>query len=188
MNYNMENDIGTILLGADEIREISKRIGGQISEDFKDSEKLVLLCILKGSTPFFADLMREVTIPCEIEFMRVSSYAGTESTGKLNVRLDMHGDDIGECDIIIVEDIIDSGNTLYMLKSYLEEKGARSVSICTLLDKPDRRAEHIKGHLTTDYTGAVIPDEFVVGYGLDYDEKYRNLPYVGILKREVYEK
>lgn len=188
MNYNMENDIGTILIGADELRAISKRIGGQISEDFKDSKKLVLLCILKGSAPFFADLMREVTIPCEIEFMRVSSYVGTESTGKLNVRLDMHRDDIGECDIIIVEDIIDSGNTLYMLKAYLEEKGAKSVSICTLLDKPDRRAEHIKGHLATDYTGAVIPDEFVVGYGLDYDEKYRNLPYVGILKREVYEK
>jgi hypoxanthine phosphoribosyltransferase len=121
--------------------------------------------------------------------MRVSSYgSGSVSTGELKIILDMNRDDISECDIIIVEDIIDSGNTLYNLKKYIQEKGAKSVKICTLLDKPDRRSEHIKGKLETDYTGAVIPDEFVVGYGLDYNEKYRNLPYVGILKREVYEK
>ena len=120
--------------------------------------------------------------------MRVSSYFGTESTGKLNILLDMNRDDMEECDIVVVEDIIDSGNTLYKLKAYLEEKGPNSVKICTLLDKPDRRVPEIKDKLKTDYSGVTIPDEFVVGYGLDYNEKYRNLPYVGVLKREVYEK
>ena len=188
MTYNMENDIASVLIDQKQIKEICRRLGKQISEDFKDSKNLVLVCILKGSAPFFADLMREVTVPCSIEFMRVSSYSGTTSTGAFNVLLDLNIKNISECDLVVVEDIVDSGNTLYKLKKYLEDKGSRSVSICTLLDKPDRRAEHIKGHLKVDYLGAVIPDEFVVGYGLDYDEKYRNLPYVGILKREVYEK
>lgn len=188
MTYNMENDVASVLIDKNQIREICERLGKQISEDYKDSKNLVLVCILKGSTPFFADLMREVTVPCTIEFMRVSSYSGTVSTGAFNVLLDLNIDNISECDLVVVEDIVDSGNTLYKLKKYLEEKGCNSVKICTLLDKPDRRAEHLKGQLKVDYLGAVIPDEFVIGYGLDYDEKYRNLPYVGILKREVYEK
>ena len=188
MNYSMNDDIANVLVSQEELAEITQRIGKQISEDFRDSKKLVLLCILKGSTPFFADLMRAITVPCEIEFMRVSSYFGTESTGKLNILLDMNRDDMEECDIVVVEDIIDSGNTLYKLKAYLEEKGPNSVKICTLLDKPDRRVPEIKDKLKTDYSGITIPDEFVVGYGLDYNEKYRNLPYVGVLKREVYEK
>jgi hypoxanthine phosphoribosyltransferase len=189
MLRNIENDIEKILVSKEEISDIVKRISAQITDDYKDSEHLVLLCILKGSAPFFADLARNIEVPCEFEFMRVSSYGSSSvSTGELKIILDMDRDDIEECDVIIVEDIIDSGNTLFKLKKYIQEKGAKSVKICTLLDKPDRRAEHIKGKLETDYTGAVIPDEFVVGYGLDYSEKYRNLPYVGILKREVYEK
>ena len=189
MSYNMENDISKILISEEQIADIVKRISRQISDDYRDSEHLVLLCILKGSAPFFGDLVKSLDIPCEFEFMCVSSYgSGTVSTGKLNIILDINRDDISECDVIIIEDIIDSGNTLYNLKSYILEKGAKSVKICTLLDKPDRRAENIRGKLETDYSGAIIPDEFVVGYGLDYNEKYRNLPYVGVLKREIYEK
>ena len=185
----MEKDIAEILISEEQIDEIVNKIGAQISEDYSESEHLVMLCVLKGSAPFFGDLVRKLSVPCEFEFMRVSSYGkGTVSSGELKIILDMNRDDISECDVVIVEDIIDSGNTLYKLKNYILEKGAKSVKICTLLDKPDRRAEHIKGVLKTDYSGAVIPDEFVVGYGLDYNEKYRNLPYVGILKREVYEK
>jgi len=189
MAYKMENDIAEVLLSEAQIADIVKRIGTEISKDHAESEHLVLLCVLKGSAPFFGDLVKSLSVPCEFEFMRVSSYGNsTVSSGELKIILDMNRDDIAECDIVIIEDIIDSGNTLYKLKKYILEKGAKSVKICTLLDKPDRRAEHIKGKLETDYTGAVIPDEFVVGYGLDYNEKYRNLPYVGILKREVYEK
>ena len=189
MLNNMEKDIACVLVSKEEIEKIVERISAQITEDYKDSEHLVMLCVLKGSAPFFGDLVRNIGIPCEFEFMRVSSYgSGSVSSGELKIILDMNRDDIAECDVVIVEDIIDSGNTLYKLKKYILDKGAKSVKICTLLDKPDRRAEHIKGVLETDYTGAVIPDEFVVGYGLDYNEKYRNLPYVGILKREVYEK
>ena len=189
MAYSMEKDIKEVLISEEEIKNIVTKISAQITEDYKDSEHLVLLCTLKGSAPFFGDLARTIDIPCEFEFMRVSSYgSGTVSTGELKIILDMNRDDISECDIVIIEDIIDSGNTLYKLKKYIQDKGAKSVKICTLLDKPDRRAPHIKDVLETDYTGAVIPDEFVVGYGLDYNEKYRNLPYVGILKREVYEK
>ncbi len=184
MVHNMTNDIASVLLTREELDSICKRLGAQISKDFENSENLVLLCILKGSTPFFADLVREITVPCEFEFMRVSSYSGTESTRALKIRLDMDRDDISKCDIVVVEDIIDSGNTLSCLKAHLMDKGAKSVKLCALLDKPDRR----EVDLTTDYTGAIIPDEFVVGYGLDYNEKYRSLPYVGVLKREVYEK
>jgi hypoxanthine phosphoribosyltransferase len=189
MFYNMEKDIGCVLVSEEQIAEIVKKISARITEDYCDSEHLVMLCVLKGSAPFFADLVRNIGIPCEFEFMRVSSYgSGSVSSGELKIILDMNRDDIAECDVVIVEDIIDSGNTLFKLKKYIQDKGAKSVKICTLLDKPDRRAEHIKDILETDYTGAIIPDEFVVGYGLDYNEKYRNLPYVGILKREVYEK
>ena len=189
MAYSMEKDIANVLISREEIENIVKRISAQITEDYRESEHLVLLCVLKGSAPFFGDLVRNLGIPCEFEFMRVSSYGGgTRTSGELKIILDMNRDDIAECDIVIIEDIIDSGNTLFKLKQYILDKGAKSVKICTLLDKPERRLPEIKGKLKTDYTGAEIPDEFVVGYGLDYNEKYRNLPYVGILKREVYEK
>ena len=119
-----------------------------------------------------------------MEFMRVSSYSGTKTTGNINILLDLNRVDIGNCDVIIIEDIIDSGRTLTYLKKYIAGKGARSVRTCTLLDKPSRR----EVTFVPDYVGAEIPDEFVVGYGLDYNDYYRNLPYIGVLKREIYEK
>ena len=131
------------------------------------------------------DLMKKISLPVEIDFMKVSSYkGGTTTTGRINIILDLQRKDLSECDIIIVEDIIDSGRTLSYLVDYLRLGGAKSVSTCTLLDKPSRR----QVEFTPDYVGKEIPDEFVIGFGLDYDEMYRNLPYVGILKREVYEK
>ena len=177
-------DIAKILVSSEEIDAITTRIAGEIDRDYKgSSSRLVLLCILKGSVVFMGDLMKKVTVPVEIDFMKVSSYgSGTVSTGNINIHLDLIRPDIAECDILIVEDIIDSGVTLSYLVKYLVAKGARSVRTCTLLDKPERR----KVDFTPDYCGAVIPDEFVVGYGLDYDEKYRALPFVGVLDPSVY--
>jgi len=137
----------------------------------------VLLGILKGSVPFMSDLMRKISLPAELEFMKVSSYgAGTVSSGKLNIHLDVLREGLENCDILVIEDIIDSGRTLKMVVSHLYEKGARSVKTCTLLDKPSRR----EVDFTPDYVGKEVPDYFVVGYGLDFDEKFRTLPYVGI--------
>ena len=141
--------------------------------------------ILKGSVVFMSDLMKKINLPMQIDFMRVSSYgAGTKTTGKINIILDLHRNDLSEIDILVVEDIIDSGRTLSYLCEYLTLAGAKSVKTVTLLDKPSRR----EVDFTPDYTGAEIPDEFVIGYGLDYAENYRTLPYVGILKPEVYTK
>ena len=180
----MHKDVERILVSEQEIEEIVTRLGKQIDKDY-EGKNLLLLCILKGSVVFMGDLMKHITLPLEIDFMRVSSYgADTKTTGNVNIILDLVRKDINQCDILIVEDIIDSGRTLSYLKRYLEFKGARSVKACTLLDKPERR----EVELEADYVGKVVPDEFVVGYGLDYDEKYRALPYVGVLKREVYSK
>ena len=182
----MIKDIEKILVSEEEIDSIVTKIAAEIDADYKDSpRKLLLLCILKGSVVFMGELMKKISLPVEIDFMKVSSYGnGTESTGRINIVLDLHRGDLGNVDIIVIEDIIDSGKTLSHLTKYLELKGAGSVKTCTLLDKPTRR----QVEFTPDYVGKEIPDEFVVGFGLDYDEKYRNLPYVGILKREVYEK
>lgn len=182
----MHKDVERVLLSQEQIEEIVTRMGKQIDEDYAGEDKhLLLLCILKGSVVFMGDLMKHISLPLEIDFMRVSSYgAETETTGNINIILDLVRKDIQRCDILIVEDIIDSGRTLSYLKRYLEFKGAKSVRTCTLLDKPERR----EVALEADYVGAVIPDEFVVGYGLDYDEKYRALPYVGVLKPRVYSK
>ena len=182
----MHKDLQEILLSEQEVDEIISRIARDLDRDYSGEDKrLVLVCILKGSVVFMGDLMKKITIPVEIDFMRVSSYgAGTETTGSVNIILDLLRKDLDQCDLVIVEDIIDSGRTLSHLSRYLKLKGAKSVRTCTLLDKPDRREVEFKA----DYVGREIPDEFVVGYGLDYDEKYRALPYVGILKREVYEK
>ncbi len=182
----MHKDVERVLLSQEEIEEIVTRLGKQIDKDYAGEDKhLLLLCILKGSVVFMGDLMKHITLPLEIDFMRVSSYgADTKTTGNVNIILDLVRKDINRCDILIVEDIIDSGRTLSYLKRYLEFKGAKSVKTCTLLDKPERR----EVALEADYVGAVIPDEFVVGYGLDYDEKYRALPYVGVLKPTVYMK
>ena len=180
----MLKDIESVLVSAEEIEAISKRIAKQISEDYKDSQKkLVLICILKGSLMFASELMKYVTIPMEIDFMKVSSYGSkVVSSGVINIHLDIKRDDMEDFDFIIVEDIVDSGRTLSHLVRYLKERGANSVRTCTMLDKPDRRTVDF----TPDYCGQIIPDKFVVGFGLDYDELYRNLPFVGVLKPEVY--
>ena len=180
----MNKDIESILVGEEEIAKICDDIAAQINEDYKNTGRpLVLVCILKGSLLFTSELMKRIDIPMEVEFMKVSSYgAGTSSSGVVNIHLDIKRDDVTDTDFIIVEDIVDSGRTLSHLVKYFSEKGASSVKTCTLLDKPDRRTVEFK----PDYSGKVIPDKFVVGFGLDYDEKYRNLPYVGILSPAVY--
>ena len=180
----MLNDIEYVLLDEKQIDEVTSKLAAQITEDYKDSKKkLVLICILKGSLPFTCDLMRKISLPMELEFMKVSSYgSGTISSGVLNIHLDVKREDMSEVDFLVVEDIIDSGNTLSRLVKYLSERGANSVKTCTLLDKHSRR----QVDFDPDYRGVEIPDKFVVGYGLDYDEKYRNLPFVGVLKPEVY--
>ncbi len=180
----MHKDIDRILVSEKELDEITTRIAKQIDEDYGTPDKnLVMLCILKGSLMFMSDLMKKVSVPVEIDCMRVSSYgAGTVSAGTINIVLDLARPDLDECDILIIEDIIDSGSTLSYLKKYLTNKGVKSVKTCTLLDKPSRR----KVEFVPDYIGLEIPDEFVVGYGLDYAEKYRALPFVGVLKPEVY--
>ena len=181
----LDRDIEKVLISQEEIEKITDRIADEIDRDYKDSKRLLLLCILKGSVVFMGDLMKKVSLPVEIDFMKVSSYGGgTSSTGRINIILDLHRNDLSECDIIVVEDIIDSGKTLSYLTEYLKIGGAKSVKTCTLLDKPSRR----EVDFTPDYRGVEIPDEFVVGYGLDYAEQYRALPYIGILKPEVYTK
>ncbi|MBQ8310882.1 MAG: hypoxanthine phosphoribosyltransferase [Clostridia bacterium] len=180
----MKNDIQSVLADEATLATICDRLAAQITEDYRDSRDLVLVTVLKGSVLFATDLMRRIPLPCEMEFMKVSSYGkGTETSGFIQVHLDLKRD-IKDADVIVIEDIIDSGRTLQKLQSLLAHRGAHSVKCCTLLDKPDRR--QVDMHV--DYVGMIIPDEFVVGYGLDYDEKYRNLPYVGILKPSVYEK
>jgi hypoxanthine phosphoribosyltransferase len=180
----MLKDIESILVSEEKIAEISTRIAEQINRDYANSgKKLVLICILKGSLMFSCELMKRITLPVELDFMKVSSYGSkTTSGGVINIHLDSKRDDMEEVDFIVIEDIIDSGRTLSHLVRYLSERGANSVKTCTMLDKPDRRTVDF----TPDYCGEIIPDKFVVGFGLDYDEKYRNLPFVGVLKPEVY--
>lgn len=181
----LDRDIERVLVSAEEIDRITTEIAARVDWDYRDAEgKLVLLCILKGSVVFMGDLMKKISLPVEIDFMKVSSYgADTQTTGRIKIHLDLNRSDISDCHILVVEDIIDSGRTLSYLTEYLRLGGAKSVRTCTLLDKPDRREVDFQA----DYVGATIPDEFVVGYGLDYAEKYRALPYVGVLKRSVYE-
>lgn len=180
----MHPDIDRILIGEEELDSIITDIAHQIDRDYAGEDKrLLLLCILKGSVVFMGELMKKLTVPVEIDFMKVSSYGiQTKSTGNINIILDLFRQDLHTCDILIVEDIIDSGKTLSYLVDYLNLKGAKSVKTVTLLDKPSRREVDFQ----PDYHGIEIPDFFVVGYGLDYAEKYRALPYVGILKPEIY--
>ncbi|MCQ2432020.1 MAG: hypoxanthine phosphoribosyltransferase [Clostridia bacterium] len=180
-------DIESILISTEEIDSIVTRLAAEIDRDYAgDDKNLVLVCILKGSVVFMGDLMKKITVPVQIDFMKASSYgSGTTSSGNINILLDLKRKDIADCDILIVEDIIDSGNTLNFLIDHLMRKGARSVKTVTLLDKPSRRAPHLKD-FNPDYHGAIIDDVFAVGFGLDYNEKYRALPYIGILKPEVY--
>ena len=181
MNDNMKEDVLRVLLSEDEIREKVRELGGKITADYKNSN-LMLVTVLKGAVVFLADLMRQIDVPAEIDFMVVSSYgSGDKSSGVVKIVKDLDVPLAGK-DILIVEDILDSGLTLSYIKELLESRGPRSIRIATLLDKPSRR----KVDLQADYIGFSVPDEFVIGYGLDYDEKYRNLPYIGILKPEVY--
>ena len=180
----MINDIEKVLVSEKEIDEIVSGIAAKIDEDYR-GRHLLLLCILKGAVVFMGDLMKKVTIPVEIDFMKVSSYgAAAKTSGTVNILLDLARKDLPDTDILIVEDIVDSGKTLSYLVEYLKLKGARSVRTATMLDKPSRR----EVEFTPDYCGKVIPDEFVIGYGLDFAERYRALPYIGVLKPEVYEK
>lgn len=181
MSKRMKDDILQVLLSEEEIEAKVRQLGEQITRDY-EGKRPVFLGILKGCYVFMANLLKYVDLYCEMDFMAVSSYgSGTSSTGAVKITKDLNRDIEGK-DLIIVEDILDSGVTLSYLKGYLENRNPASIRIVTLLDKPERRRTDIKA----DYFGFVVPNEFVVGYGLDYDEKYRNLPYIGILKPEVY--
>lgn len=177
----INNDIKEILITKDEIQDKAKTLGEQISKDYKD-KNLLLLCILKGSIMFMGDLMKYIDIHTEIEFMGVSSYGNSiVSSGQIRILKDLDMPIEGK-DILIVEDIIDTGITLNYICNYLKGKGARSVEIVTLLDKPSGR----KVEIEAKYKGFQVGGEFVVGYGLDFAEKYRNLPYIGVLKESMY--
>ena len=181
MKDNMREDVLRVLLSEEEIHAKVKEMGKKITEDYKNSN-LMLVTVLKWAVVFLADIMREIDVPAEIDFMVVSSYgSGVKSSGVVKIVKDLDVPLEGK-DILIVEDILDSGLTLSYIKELLASRGPRSIKIATLLDKPSRR----KVDLQADYVGFSVPDEFVIGYGLDYDEKYRNLPYIGILKPEVY--
>ena len=180
---SMHDDIKNVLVSEEELKAKVAELGAQISRDY-EGKNLVLVSILKGSVVFMADLMRAVSIPCSIDFMVVSSYgSGVKTSGVVKIVKDLDADLAGK-DLLIVEDILDTGMTLHYLKQLLQDRNPNSIRIATLLDKPERRRAAVRA----DYVGYQVPDEFVVGYGLDYDEKYRNLPYVGILKPEVYKK
>lgn len=176
----MERDIQRVLISSEEIRRHVAEIGEKISRDFADKDP-IFVGVLKGCFIFMADLMRYVTINYSMDFMAVSSYAGTTSTGAVKINKDLNQDIEGR-HLILVEDILDSGVTLNYLKNYLMVRRPASITIATLMDKPARR----KADIYADYSCFEIPDAFVVGYGLDYNERYRNLPYIGVLKPEIY--
>ena len=176
----MDKDIQEILISEEEIQKRVAEIGEQITRDFADKDP-VFIGVLKGCFIFMADLMRCVSVDCSMDFMAVSSYRGTTSTGAVSINKDLSAPIEGR-HIILVEDILDSGVTLNYLKSYLQVRKPASIRIATLLDKPARR----KADIYADYSCFDVPDAFVVGYGLDYNERYRNLPYIGILKEEIY--
>ncbi len=179
----MHKDLAYVLLEEEAIQKRVEELGRQITRDYEGKE-LVLVGILKGAVVFFSDLIRHVELPMSMDFMAISSYGNaTKSAGVVRILKDLDKDIVGK-HIIIVEDIVDSGLTLSFLKENLVSRGAASLRICALLDKPERRKVDIKA----DYQGFTIPDAFVVGYGLDYAERYRNLPYIGVLKPEIYTK
>ncbi|MBE6787805.1 MAG: hypoxanthine phosphoribosyltransferase [Ruminococcaceae bacterium] len=176
----MNKDFKEILVSKEEIKEICERLGKEISKDY-EGKKLLLVSVLKGAVVFLADLMREITCDCSIDFLSVSSYDGVKTSGHVNFKKDLDVNPEGY-DILIVEDILDSGLTLSYLKKVLEDRKANSIKVCAFLDKPTNH----KADINAEYVGKVVPDEFVVGYGLDYNEKYRNLPFVAVLSPEVY--
>ena len=178
---DMHKDVKEILFSEEQLKERVAQIAAQIDRDYAGKE-LMLVSVLRGSFIFMADLVRAITVPCTVDFMAVSSYgAGTVSSGQVQITKDL-SEDIAGRDILVVEDILDSGNTLSYLLEVLRARKPASIRLCTLLDKPERRVKPVQ----LDYTGFTIPDAFVVGYGLDYDEHYRNLPYIGVLRPSVY--
>ena len=180
----MHADIQEILLSEEQIQTRIRELGAELLRDYADKNP-IFVGVLKGVVVFYADMIRAFDAPCQLDFMWVSSYKGTQSTGNMIVRQDVSADLTGR-HVVILEDILDSGRSLTFVRDHLIDKGAASVKICTLLDKPEGRVPGYE--ITADYTGFTIPNAFVVGFGLDFDEQYRNLPYVGILKPEVYEK
>lgn len=178
----MCNDIEKVMFTEEDIANAINKIGKQITEEYKD-KNLLIIAILKGSFVFVSDLIRAIDLKCKVDFMAASSYTHKklQSTGVVTIEKDLELP-VKDQDVIVVEDIIDSGNTLFNIKNLLRAKGANSIKVCTLFDKPCRR----QVDMSADYFGFTIGDEFIVGYGLDFDEKYRNLPYVGILKPEIY--
>ena len=184
MSHKLYDDVKeTPIYTKEEIQAVVARLGAEISRDYEDKNP-VMISVLRGAFVFMADLVRQVTVPCEIDFMAVSSYgAGTESSGRVKILKDLDTNIEGR-HVIIVEDVLDSGITLSKLIEMLKGRGCASIAVCTMFDKPDRR----KAQVEVAYNGLVIPNEFVVGYGLDYAEKYRNLPDLCVLKPEVYQK
>lgn len=180
----MHNDIKEIMLTEEQIQSKVKELAKAISEEYAGKDP-VIIGVLKGVVIFFADMVRNIDIHCEIDFMSISSYSGTTTTGRTEIRKDLSVDIHGR-HVIILEDIFDTGTSLTFTVNHLLNKQPASLKVCTFLDKPERRRPGVT--LKPDYTGYVIPNEFVVGYGLDYNEHYRNLPYIGVLKPEVYEK
>lgn len=177
----MKNDIKKICVSEQRIQEIAAHLGKEISKDYKDKNPM-FIGLLKGSIPFMTDLLKNVDIKCTLDYMQVSSYEGTHSTGNVLIKGDMPN--IKDRHVVIVDDILDTGRTLKAVCELLLSMGALSISLCVLLDKPSGRVVEIQ----PDYCGQIVPNEFVVGYGLDYNEHYRNLPYIGVLKEEVYTK
>ena len=177
----MDQDILKVLYTEEEIAQRIRELGAQMYEDLEGKDPL-FVSVLRGAFVFMADIVRACQVKCDVEFIAVSSYGNaTSSSGAVQITHDIQQDISGR-HLVVIEDILDSGNTLSFLKQYFLTKGAASVTICTLLDKPSRRTKPVELH----YSGFTIPDYFVVGYGLDYDEKYRNLPYIGVLKPSVY--
>lgn len=179
----MLEDIKKILLTKDDINQICQNLGEKITKDYQKNSNLLLVGLLKGCNPFMSNLMRYINLPIEIAYMDVKSYSGTKSTGEVQINLDLDIP-VSNRDILIVEDIIDTGKTIETVSKLLLYRGANSVKIVSMLDKPAGRTFSF----TADYVGSTIPNEFVVGYGLDYNQKYRNLPFVGVLKESVYSK
>ena len=177
----LEKDIQEVLFTQEELAKRVRELAAQITADYQGKE-IILISVLRGSFVFMADLCRSIDLDCTVDFMAVSSYGGgTSSTGQVQITKDLSGDISGK-HVIVVEDILDSGNTLSYLLKLLEQRKPASIRLCTLLDKPERRTKPVE----VSYSGFTIPDAFVVGYGLDYAEHYRGLPYIGILKPEVY--
>lgn len=179
---SMHDDVQEILFTEQQLKDRVAQLGREISRDYAGKEPVLLVSVLRGSYIFMADLSRAIDIPVQIDFMSVSSYGkGTNSSGQVEIKKDL-SDSIEGVHVIVVEDILDSGNTLSYLLHVLSARHPASISLCTLLDKPERREKPIQA----DYVGFTVPNAFIVGYGLDYAEKYRNLPYIGVLKPEIY--